>query len=138
MGVGQDHVHYKVLTKIFLLNIVILSVESNKSRNNGCTVIIKVLVIIIIIIIIVIDDYCYYTVNMKVVTTTHHHHCKSNYSIMVEFFNRDSHHVNSKLSGIEICIAPQCAPSCTFVQRLFSSREIFLVLTQYSIRIHTS
>jgi len=34
--VGQDHMHYKALTKIFLLNIVLLSVDSSKSLNNDC------------------------------------------------------------------------------------------------------
>jgi len=35
-GVGQDHVHYKALTKIFLLNVVLLPAASNKSHSNGC------------------------------------------------------------------------------------------------------
>ena len=37
-GVGQDHVHYKALTKTILLNTVILIVESNKSHNNDCNI----------------------------------------------------------------------------------------------------
>ena len=45
-GVGQDHVHYKALTKIFLSNVVLLPGASNKSHNNGC--------------IVIIDDYYYY------------------------------------------------------------------------------
>ena len=45
-GVGQDHVHYKALTKIFLLNVVLLPGASNKSHNNGS--------------IVIIDDYYYY------------------------------------------------------------------------------
>ena len=61
-GVGQDHAHYEALTKIFLLNIIILSVESNKSHNNDCLMITA-------------------TVDVKVMTTTHCHHCNSNYSI---------------------------------------------------------
>ena len=44
-GVGEDHVHYEALTEIFLLNIILLSVESSKSLNNDCNVII--------------DGYCY-------------------------------------------------------------------------------
>jgi len=39
-GVGQDHVYYKALTKIFLLNVVLLPDASNKSHNNHCIVII--------------------------------------------------------------------------------------------------
>ena len=39
-GVGQAHVHYKALTKIFLWNIIVPSVVSNKSYNNGSIVII--------------------------------------------------------------------------------------------------
>jgi len=34
--VGHDHMHYEVLTKIVLLNIVILSI---KLHNNDCIVI---------------------------------------------------------------------------------------------------
>ena len=45
-GVGQDHVHYKALAKIFLLKVVLLPGASNKSHNNGC--------------IVIIDDYYYY------------------------------------------------------------------------------
>jgi len=37
--VGQGRMHYETLTKIFLLNIVILPVTSNKSHNNACIVI---------------------------------------------------------------------------------------------------
>ena len=33
-GVGQDHVHYGALTKIFVLNIVILPVEINRSYKK--------------------------------------------------------------------------------------------------------
>jgi len=44
-GVGQAHVHYKALTKIFLLNLIIPFVASNYSHNNGC--------------IVIIDGYCY-------------------------------------------------------------------------------
>ena len=46
-GVGHDHMHHKVLTKIFLLNNVILSAESNKSHKNGRIMIIAILNIII-------------------------------------------------------------------------------------------
>ena len=59
--------HYEVLTEIFLLNVVLLPVESSRLYNNDCIVIID-------------------TVDVKVVTTTHCHHCKSNYSTMAAFF----------------------------------------------------
>ena len=44
-GVGHDHVHYEALTKLFLLNLIILSVKSNKLHYEGC--------------IVIIDDFCY-------------------------------------------------------------------------------
>jgi len=41
-GVGQYHMHYKALTKIFLLNVVLLPGASNKSHSNGCIVMITI------------------------------------------------------------------------------------------------
>ena len=38
-GVGHDYVHYKALTKIILIDTVVLSVESSKSHNNNCNMI---------------------------------------------------------------------------------------------------
>ena len=59
MGVGHDH---EVLIKIFLLNIIILSVESSKSHNDSC--------------IVIVDDYCYVaTVGIKIMTAKHCYHC---------------------------------------------------------------
>ena len=69
MGVDQDHVHYKVLTKIFLLNVVLLSGASNKSHSNGCIVMIMITT----------------AIKLKVVTVTQHHHCKANNSATVAF-----------------------------------------------------
>ena len=69
--------HYKVLTEIVLLNVVLLPVESNRSYNNNCIVIID-------------------TVDVKVVTAAHHHHCKSNCSIMTAFFLIVNHTIASK------------------------------------------
>ena len=63
--VGQDHVHYKALTKIFLVKVVELLIEGNKSHNYDCIVITA-------------------TADAKGVTTTHHHHSTFNYSITVE------------------------------------------------------
>ena len=56
--VGQDHVHYEVLTKIFQFSfyVVIPTVESNKSYNNYC--------------IMTIDDHGTASVDVKVMTTT--------------------------------------------------------------------
>ena len=39
-SVGKAHVHYEAYTEICLMNTVILSVESNKSYNNDCIVIV--------------------------------------------------------------------------------------------------
>jgi len=68
-GVGQDHVHYKALAKIFLLNVVLLPGASNKSHSNGCIVMITITTIS----------------KLKVVTVTHRHHCKANNSVTVAF-----------------------------------------------------
>ena len=68
-GVGQDHVNYKALTKIFLLNVVLLHGASNKSHSNGCIAIITITT----------------TIKLKVVTVTHRHHCKANNSVTVTF-----------------------------------------------------
>ena len=58
--------HYETLTKIILINTVVLSVESSKSHNNDCNMITA-------------------TIDMKVGTATHRRHNKSNYSTTEEF-----------------------------------------------------
>ena len=98
---------HKALRKIFLLNTIILFVESIESHNSYFIVIT-------------------YTADAKIVTKAHRCHCKSNYSTIdiqtpvpgvcismtPQREDRESHHC--KQCTIEISDAPQRAPTFTF------------------------
>ena len=84
-GVVQDHMHYKVLTKI--LNVVVLPVESNRTYNNSY--------------IVITDDHCYYVKVMTAITIT----LITPY--WQHFSNHGSHHYKQQTKMCQ-------APSSTF------------------------